>query len=54
MIGYALDVARRTDLPVSYIQDMLKKPNAQQTLTKADGCGLCLRKVNYTNELFIK
>lgn len=54
MIGYALDVARRPDLPVSYIQDMLEKPNAQQTLTKADGCGLCLRKVSYNNEFFIE
>ncbi len=50
MIGYALDVARRKDLQVSYIQEMLANPNPQQKLLKADGCGLCLRKVLY-NEL---
>lgn len=47
MIGYALDIARRRDLPVSYIQDILNNPNPQQTLLKADSCGLCLRKVLY-------
>ena len=52
MVGYALDIARRKDLPVSYIQEILNKPNPQQILLKADGCGLCLRKVIY-NDLFI-
>lgn len=47
MIGYALDVARRRDLPVSYIHEILNNPNPQQTLLKAEGCGLCLRKVRY-------
>ncbi|KKQ49529.1 MAG: tRNA pseudouridine synthase A [candidate division TM6 bacterium GW2011_GWF2_38_10] len=50
MIGYALDVARRKDLPVCTIQDMLNNPNPQQTLLKADGCGLCLRKVLYHDQ----
>jgi tRNA pseudouridine38-40 synthase len=52
MIGYALDVARRKDLPVSYIHELLKTPNPQQTLLKAESCGLCLRKVVYKNECF--
>ncbi len=47
MIGYALDVARRKDLPVSYLQEIRDNPNPQQKLLKADGCGLCLRKVLY-------
>lgn len=47
MVGYALDVARRKDLPVSYLQEMLDHPNPQQKLLKAEGCGLCLRKVIY-------
>lgn len=47
MIGYALDVARRPALSVDYINDMLRNPNPQQTLLKAEGCGLCLRKIIY-------
>ena len=47
MIGYALDVARRPNLPLDYLKEQLDKPNPQQTLLKADGCGLCLRKVIY-------
>jgi len=47
MIGYALDVARRPDLTVDYITYMLKNPNHEQTLVKADASGLCLRKVIY-------
>jgi len=49
MIGYALDVARRRDLPVDYLRDLLINPNHQQTLLKADGSGLCLRKVVYND-----
>lgn len=47
MVGYALDVARRPNLAVDYIQDLLKNPNPEQTLLKADGRGLCLRKIIY-------
>ena len=50
MIGYALDVARRPDLSVDYIQHLLDTPNARQTLLKADGCGLMLRKIVYKEE----
>lgn len=50
MIGYALDLARRKDLPVSYLKGIRDNPNAQQILLKADGCGLCLRKVIYHDE----
>lgn len=47
MIGYALDIARRPNLHLDYLKDMLISPNPQQTLTKADGSGLCLKKVLY-------
>lgn len=51
MIGYALDIAQQPKVPVNYIKTMLDNPNPQQTLVKADGSGLCLRKVIYVNEL---
>ncbi|MBS1987990.1 tRNA pseudouridine(38-40) synthase TruA [Candidatus Dependentiae bacterium] len=51
MIGYALDIAQQPKVPVDYIKAMLDNPNPQQTLVKADGSGLCLRKVIYLNEL---
>ena len=47
MIGYAIDVARKPELNVDYLENILKNPNPQQNLTKADGCGLCLRKIIY-------
>lgn len=47
MIGYALDVAQRDNLPISYIQDLLNNPNHEQKLVKAEASGLCLRKVVY-------
>ena len=47
MIGYALDVARRKDLTIDYLQAVIDSKNSQQTLLKADGKGLCLRKVIY-------
>jgi len=47
MIGYALDVARRDNLGVDYIQYMLDNPNPEQNLVKAASSGLCLRKVIY-------
>lgn len=54
MIGYALDVARQPKLSLSYLQDILNNPNPQQTLVKAESCGLCLRKVVYNDEVFNK
>lgn len=51
MIGYALDVARRPELPVNYLKSILDNPNPQQTLLKADGSGLCLRKVVYKHDI---
>ncbi len=50
MIGYALDVARRKDLTIDYLQAVIDSKNPQQTLLKADGKGLCLRKVIYDDE----
>ena len=47
MIGYALDVVRRPDLSINYLQGLLDNPDPKQILTKAEGCGLCLRKVVY-------
>lgn len=47
MIGYALDVVRREDLSLEYLKNLLKNPDHRQTLTKAEACGLCLRKVIY-------
>lgn len=54
MIGYALDVARRSDLSVDFIHDILENPNPAQTLLKADGSGLCLRKVIYNENFSIQ
>lgn len=51
MIGYALDVARQPSKPIDFIKMILDNPNPQQTLTKAEGSGLCLRKVIYKNDL---
>ncbi len=50
MVGYALDIARRPSLSVDYINELLKNPNPQQTLLKAESCGLCLRKVLYHHD----
>jgi len=47
MIGYALDVARRKELSVADLQQILASKNPQQTLVKAAGKGLCLIEVNY-------
>ena len=47
MVGYALDVARRKNLPVTYIKTLLDNPDPRQTLLKAEASGLCLRKVVY-------
>ncbi|MBX9830805.1 tRNA pseudouridine(38-40) synthase TruA [Candidatus Babeliales bacterium] len=50
MVGYALDVARRPHLSVDYLQEVLESKNPQQTLVKASGAGLCLRKVIYHDD----
>ena len=47
IVGYTLDVARRPELSVHYLEDVLKSKNPQQTLLQADGMGLCLRKITY-------
>jgi tRNA pseudouridine38-40 synthase len=47
MIGYAIDVARRPELPVDYIKDLLNNPCARQTLLRAEGCGLLLYRITY-------
>jgi tRNA pseudouridine38-40 synthase len=54
MIGYALDFARRKELPVDYIQNLLKNPNPEQILIKADASGLCLRRVVYNEDVCFK
>lgn len=50
MIGYALDIARRKDLSLSYLQNILDNPNPNQSLTKAAGSGLCLKKIIYKSK----
>ena len=47
MVGYALDIARRKNLPIEYLNSLLNNPNSRQQLVKAESCGLCLRKVVY-------
>ena len=47
MIGYALDVARRTDLSIDYLKDILENPSPKQILLKAEAKGLCLKKIIY-------
>jgi len=47
MIGYALDVSRRKDCTHNDLKHILDNPNPKQTLLKAPGCGLLLRKIRY-------
>jgi len=47
MVGAALDVARRSEWSEQTIAHMLAHPNPRQELIKADGTGLCLRKIIY-------
>ncbi|MBT4595241.1 tRNA pseudouridine(38-40) synthase TruA [bacterium] len=47
MVGYALDVACRSDVSVSLLRDILENPCPEQNLVKADAKGLCLRKIVY-------
>jgi|SaaInlStandDraft_4_1057021.scaffolds.fasta_scaffold06240_3 tRNA pseudouridine38-40 synthase len=49
MIGAALDVAKNKELSLDYIKNMLISPKAQQCYVKANGNGLCLRKIIYEN-----
>lgn len=51
MIGYALDVARRKNLSISYLQKLLDNPTAEQILLKAPSSGLLLRKIIYKKEM---
>lgn len=47
IVGYSLDVARRPELPVDYLREILVSKDSRQTLLQADGKGLCLRKIAY-------
>jgi len=47
MIGAALDVARKPNVPTDFITYELENPSDQQEFTRAEGCGLCLRKIVY-------
>ncbi len=47
MVGYALDIAHRPTMQVEYLDELLKNPNPQQQLVKADAQGLCLRRIVY-------
>lgn len=51
MLGAALDVARKNELPVDTIKYHLDHPSDQQEFTRAQGCGLCLRKIIYKKGL---
>jgi len=50
IVGYSLDVARRPELSVHYLQEVLKSKNPEQTLLQADPIGLCLRKIVYKRD----
>lgn len=50
MIGAAFDVARRPGWSSDTIVQMLEYPNVQQELLRAEGHGLCLRKIIYKND----
>ena len=47
MLGAALDVAKSKRLSVDFIKEQLKNPCDQQQFTRAEGRGLCLRKIVY-------
>ncbi len=49
MVGAALDIARKKEFSVGFITKQLKFPSDQQEFTRAEGCGLCLRKIVYKN-----
>jgi len=50
MIGAALDVASKPGVSIDVITHHLKNPSNQQEFTKAESCGLCLRKIVYKKE----
>ncbi len=50
MVGYALDVARRKNLSLDYLQRILENPSPLQTLTRAEAKGLFLCRIIYENE----
>ncbi len=54
MVGYALDLARQESKSLEYLENILNNPSPNQILTKADACGLCLRKIVYKNETKFK
>jgi tRNA pseudouridine38-40 synthase len=47
MVGAALDVARKKNFCADLISNKLKNPSDQQEFTRAQSCGLCLRKILY-------
>lgn len=47
MIGYALDLSRRSKTPREELQKLLDNPSHHQILLKAPSEGLCLRKIVY-------
>lgn len=51
MVGYALDLSRRTKTPDIEIQKLLNNPSHHQILLRAASEGLCLRKIVYKKSL---
>jgi tRNA pseudouridine(38-40) synthase len=45
MIGAALDIARKPELKIDFIKEKLENPDDQQEFTRAEACGLCLKKI---------
>lgn len=50
MVGAAFDVARRPGWSEQTIAHMLAHPDPRQALIKAEGQGLCLRKISYRRD----
>jgi tRNA pseudouridine38-40 synthase len=50
MLGAALDVSSKKNLSTEFLVEQLKYPCDQQELTKAESCGLCLRKIFYKKD----
>lgn len=47
MIGAALDVARKKDVSIGFLEEQIKNPSDQQEFVRAESSGLCLRKIVY-------
>jgi len=47
MIGAALEIASKKEMSEDLIKHHLENPSDQQHFTKAEACGLCLRKIIY-------